>query len=107
MGQVGERSSHRRNVSVVSCSFLILMRASSVMGPHWFMSISYVWYLDLVSFSGFCRRHKRREDARESDVVRGWHVSNGACDWKTSCEVSTVVMVWATEGRLEELTPRQ
>jgi hypothetical protein len=46
----------RRKVRVGSISFLILMRASSIMGPHWFRSTLYSCILGFsAGVSGFQR----------------------------------------------------
>ena len=51
----------RRNVSVGSISFLILMRASRTIGPQSLRSTSYDCMCGLSpGLSGFCQRHNQR-----------------------------------------------
>ena len=73
----------RRNVSVGSISFLILMRASRTIGPQSFRSMSYdcMWGLS-PGWSGFCQRHKHPQCQQNIRELQG---HNSAAQSRSSC----------------------
>lgn len=61
----------RRKVRVGSCSFLILIKASKIIGPQAFKSTLYVWrYGFSAGLSGFCHNQRSQSENEGSSRVK-------------------------------------